>query len=147
MKKAIDKVSFPTSVAMCDTSTRIYGINLNGVSGLYPFPELELYSTLACTILFDTRHCSNIKSIVFVRVSCGACLHVQDSHIHILSLKRAFLQDLTCIGLDSSDFLSLHLCSLDGFQLELLYTSRDSPPSASFHCYGAPLTTFPRWQF
>ena len=26
-------------------------------------------------------------------------------------------------------------------------TSRDSPPSASFHCYGAPLTTFPRRYF
>ena len=25
--------------------------------------------------------------------------------------------------------------------------SRGSPPSASFHCYGAPLTTFPRWHF
>ena len=24
-----------------------------------------------------------------------------------------------------------------------VYTSRDSPPSASFHCYGAPLMTFP----
>ena len=37
---------------------------MNGFSGLYPFPEPELYSTLACTILFDTWHCSNIKSIV-----------------------------------------------------------------------------------
>ena len=32
------------------------------------------------------------------RVSCGECLHAQDSHISILLLKRAFLQDLTCIG-------------------------------------------------
>ena len=47
-----------------DTSTIIYEINMNGFSGLYPFPEPELYSTLACTILFDMWHCSNIKSIV-----------------------------------------------------------------------------------
>ena len=26
-------------------------------------------------------------------------------------------------------------------------TSRDSPPSASFHCYGTLLTTFPRRHF
>ena len=32
------------------------------------------------------------------RVSCGECLHAQDSHISILSLKRAFLQDPYCIG-------------------------------------------------
>ena len=31
--------------------------------------------------------------------------------------------------------------------LSIIYTSRGSPPSASFHCYGAPLTTFPRWYF
>ena len=49
MKKAIDRVKFPTSVAMWDTSTIIYGINLNGVNGLYQFPESGLYSILACT--------------------------------------------------------------------------------------------------
>ena len=29
----------------------------------------------------------------------------------------------------------------------IIITSRDSPPSASFHCYGAPLTTFPQRYF
>ena len=29
----------------------------------------------------------------------------------------------------------------------IIITSRDSPPSASFHCYGTPLTTFPRRHF
>ena len=29
----------------------------------------------------------------------------------------------------------------------IIITSRDSPPSASFFCYGAPLTTFPQQHF
>ena len=33
------------------------------------------------------------------------------------------------------------------FELLFIYTSRDSPPLASFHSYGAPLTTFPRRYF
>ena len=29
----------------------------------------------------------------------------------------------------------------------IVFTSRGSPPSASFHYYGTALTTFPRWHF
>ena len=35
----------------------------------------------------------------------------------------------------------------NGFELLFINTSRDSPPLASFHCYGITLTTFPQWRF
>ena len=48
-------------------------------------------------------------------------------------------------------FVAIWLCACkelaDNCYQLFIYSSRDSRPSASFHCYGALLTTFPRWHF